>query len=97
MKAKIIILTITLILTISAIISINSFADERVEKIKSSAPYVLKKYENCVAVYQCDELVRVFETVNYSALPEYDKNILKNGMSFSTLNEIYSVIEDFDG
>ena len=97
MKMKIIILTITLIFTISAILAINSYAAERVEAIKSTAPFVLKQYENCVAVYQCDELVRVFETVNYSALPEYDKNSLRKGMTFSTLNEIYSVIEDFDG
>ncbi len=97
MKTKLIISIVTIIITISAIASINSYAEGRVNKIKASAPYVLKQRDNHVAVDKLDEMVREFKDVNYSALPEYDRNMLKKGIEFQTLEEIYSTIEDFDG
>ena len=61
------------------------------------APYVLKAKDNHIAVYKLDELVREFEDVNYSALPEYDRNTLKKGLTFDTIEEVYQTIEDLDG
>ena len=61
------------------------------------APYVLKVKENHIAVYKLDELVREFENVNYSVLPEYDRNSLKKGLTFETLEEVYQTVEDMDG
>ncbi len=97
MKTKLIISVCIITITIIAISSINSYAVAKTNKIKAMAPYVLKVKENHIAVYKLDELVREFENVNYSVLPEYDRNLLKKGLTFETLEEVYQTVEDMDG
>ncbi len=97
MKVKTVILIVTVFISIISIAAINSYADNREKEFIESQPYVLKIYNNNVAVYKNDKIIEIFDTVNYSALPEYDRNQLKKGMSFDSIEEIYSVIEDFDG
>ncbi len=97
MKIKLFISICVITVTIIAIASINSYAEGKTNKIKALAPYVLKSKDNHIAVYKLDELVREFEEINVNALPEYDRNTLKKGLTFDTIEEIYEVIEDFDG
>lgn len=97
MKKKIPILTLSVILSISSVMAINSYAAEKIDEIKGSAPLVLREYENCVALYRGSELLEIFETVNLAALPEYDRIRLKKGIAFDSIKTVYSVIEDYDG
>lgn len=97
MKIKLTVSILIIVVTIIAVSSINSYATAKTNKIKSMAPYVLKAKDDHIAVYKLDELVREFEDVNYNTLPEYDRNTLKKGLIFDTIEEVYQTIEDFDG
>ncbi len=97
MKRRLIILVVVVALSITAVLAINSFTGKLKLMAEATLPYVLREYQGSVAVYKGDKVLEIFRTVNYNSLPEYDKNQLKNGMIFKDMNEIYSVIEDFDG
>ena len=60
-------------------------------------PWVLQSYGNNVALYNGDEIVEVYGTIVLDTLPEEDKRMLDNGLSFLTKEEAVSAIEDYDG
>lgn len=60
-------------------------------------PWVLQSYGNSVALYNGDEIVEVYGTIVLDTLPEEDKRMLDNGLSFLTKEEAVSAIEDYDG
>lgn len=97
MLKKVIIFVFVIILSVSAVMVINSHNTKKQENIERNVPYVLKNYENCVALYKGNEIIEVFQSVNFNALPEYDKNQLKKGITFNDVESVYSLIEDYDG
>ena len=60
-------------------------------------PWVLQSYGNSVALYNGDEIVEVYGTIVLDTLPEEDKRMLDNGLSFLTKEEAVLAIEDYDG
>ena len=97
LKIKNIILIAVILISIVSIVAITSYADSREKELSEASPYILKVYDNSIAAYKNDKVVEIFDSVNYSALPEYDRNQLKKGISFDTIDEIYIAVEDYDG
>lgn len=64
---------------------------------ETQEPWVLHSYGNSVALYNGDEIVEVYGTIVLDTLPEEDKRMLDNGLSFLTKEEAVSAIEDYDG
>ena len=64
---------------------------------ETQEPWVLQSYGNSVALYNGDEIVEVYGTIVLDTLPEEDKRMLDNGLSFLTKEEAVSAIEDYDG
>ena len=97
MNKKVLVLAACLIIVISLVLSIYFINKGSDDDIKYETDYILKVKEDHVAVYKDEKEIESFPTVNYHSLPEYDRNQLKNGMTFKTLEEVYQIIEDFDG
>lgn len=91
------ILSLSILVTVLIIVTLNVYVDRRVEKIEAAQPLILKQEENHLAVYRADKQIEKFLSVDFSALPEFDRNALKNGIIFDNMEQVYSVIEDFDG
>ncbi len=97
LKTRLIVLVIAVIISIASIAAINSYAGKLEQNAADLQPLILREYQGSVAVYKGDRVLEIFRTVEFNALPEYDKNQLKNGIAFENMEEVYSVIEDFDG
>lgn len=98
LKARFFFLITAIIISIVTVFGLFSYAKERRDQIIfSSLPYVLKKYEDGLAVQRGKDIVEVFDEVEFSALPEYDRNALQKGIEFGSMAEVYSAIEDYDG
>jgi len=68
------------------------------ENSSSSVTYVLKKYNNTIAVFVVgeDSPYRVLD-VAYNNLPFEDKELLNKGIYSESLSEIMKHAEDYDG
>ncbi len=66
-------------------------------KKENKEPWILQSYGNSVALYNGDEIVEVYGAIVLDTLPEEDKRMLQNGLSFLTKEEAVSAIEDYDG
>ena len=62
-----------------------------------SEPWILQSYGNNVALYNGDEVIEVYGAIALDTLPEEDKRLLDNGISFLTKEEAVTAIEDYDG
>ena len=60
-------------------------------------PWVLQSYGNTVALFNGEEVVEVYNTIELDTLPEEDKRLLDSGISFLTKEEAVLAIEDYDG
>lgn len=60
-------------------------------------PWILQSYGNNVALYNGDEVIEVYGAIALDTLPEEDKRLLDNGISFLTKEEAVTAIEDYDG
>ena len=74
-------------------------ADEKRElsSESSSVKFVLKYHEGSVSLFEGEDIIETFGEVNYSTLPYADRESLENGIEFDTIDEVYELIEDFDG
>ena len=97
MKKKIIIIFSMFLFAVSVIAGIEITKNNILKQQDNNAPYVLKVKEDCVALYKNGKELEEFSTVNYHALPEYDRNRLKKGIEFESLTAVYETIEDYDG
>ena len=91
------ILFLSILVTVLIIVALNVYAGFRVEKIEAEQPLILKQEENHLTVYRAGKEIEKFTSVNFSALPEFDRNTLKKGIPFDNMEQVYSAIEDFDG
>ncbi len=97
MRTRLIVLLTAVILSIVSISALGIYADRKTARITENTPYVLTVKDECVVIMKNDKILERLDAVNYSALPEYDRNQLKKGIIFQSEDELYSVIEDFDG
>lgn len=68
------------------------------ESLTVSDKYTVREYEGQIAVFSDDNEmpVKVFDT-SVSALPQYDREQLKLGITVETPEELQKLIEDFTG
>lgn len=59
--------------------------------------WVLQSYGNNVALFNGEEVIEVYGAIILDTLPEEDKRLLDNGISFLTKEEAVMAIEDYDG
>lgn len=61
------------------------------------ARFVLKYSDGSVSLFEGENVVETFSEVNFSTLPPNDRESLSQGIEFDNLDEVYMLIEDFDG
>ncbi len=88
MKIKI---CVTLILLITAIFAIS------LSKKEKKSEFVLKSYNNTVALYENGVKKEIYEQIVLNTLPEKDIYELKKGIKIANNEELSRILEDFDG
>lgn len=68
-----------------------------VAQSQNNNDWVLKSYNNTVALYNNDKITEIFEEIVLDTLPDADIRQLENGIVFTTRDEAIRAIEDFDG
>ena len=66
-------------------------------KAQNNARFVLKYSGGNVSLFEGDNVVETFSEVNFATLPPADRENLREGIEFDNLDEVYMLIEDFDG
>ena len=61
---------------------------------KPSNTYTLKDYNGKIGIYQNDSLVYTLDVYVFT-LPEKDKKLLNEGITFSNIEELCSAIEEY--
>ena len=74
----------------------NSPENSSSEKMKS-ARFVLKYSDGVLSLFEGDSVIETFSEVNFSTLPPIDRESLTDGIEFDYLDDVYRIIEDFDG
>ena len=64
---------------------------------QSDSALYLKSYQNTVALYEGDTVKEIFSDVVLNALPIKDRNSLNSGILIESEEQLYSLLEDFDG
>ncbi|MDR0812613.1 MAG: hypothetical protein LBO63_01205 [Oscillospiraceae bacterium] len=80
---------------LSAAVPAASFVAET----ESRAKYIVSEYNGYVAVYDANKSMSVPEfttEIKLSGLLRYDRELLKNGLTVSTMEEILMILEDLD-
>ena len=103
MSARIKILITAILITIATIIfCFSAFStpittENSSDYSNQSLKYLLKDFNGMLAVYERDKKspIEVLD-VRISSLPERDAEKIKKGIFANTLNEIYSIIEDYE-
>lgn len=86
---------ITVAVTIALVIITCGFALG--ERKPTEDPWILQSYGNNVALYNGEDVIEVYGAIVLDTLPEEDKRLLDNGISFLTREEAVMAIEDYDG
>lgn len=97
MNKKGLVLIACLIVVISLATSAYFTNKDNTGDSEPSSFYVLRVKDDHIAAYKNEKEIESFPSVNYYSLPEYDRNQLKKGITFETMEEIYQIVEDFDG
>ena len=58
--------------------------------------YTLKAYKNTVALYNGEEIVKIYDDVVLNTLPEKDIYLFKSGLSVTSPEQADCYLEDFD-
>lgn len=56
--------------------------------------YVLKEYNGKIGIYENDSLIYTLDTYIFT-LPEKDKKLLSEGISVSSKEELYEILEEY--
>ena len=84
-------ISLSIITVITAvIITLNKNAN------KLTPEYRLIAYENNIALFKNDELIKIFDEVVLNSLPKYDQESFKKGIIVSEINKIDEIIEDYE-
>ena len=63
---------------------------------KSKSNYSLKAYKNTVALYNGEEIIKIYDTIVLNTLPEKDIYQFKSGVPVSSPEQAEIYLEDFD-
>ncbi len=58
--------------------------------------YILKSYKNTVALYDNDEIVKIYSDIVLNTLPKNDIQIFNSGISVPTPTHADQYLENFD-
>lgn len=59
--------------------------------------YLLKAHENTVALFKENKIIKVYDEIVLSTLPESDIYTLKNGIVYEKIEDADLAAEDYDG
>lgn len=68
------------------------FEENNVENEKTN--YILKEYNGKIGIFENDALIYTLDTYVFT-LPENDKKLLKDGITVSTKEELYELLEEY--
>lgn len=75
----------------------NEEDEEKTPAISSNYPYIIKEYNNSIAIFKDDEKIPTLVLdVILSELPPRDITILKEGIPAKTLEEALAMAEDYE-
>lgn len=77
----------------AVILCTNTYAKQKDDSIN----FLLKTNGECLALYDEGKLIEQYDTVLVSSLPPADRQALKKGIKITSFEQLYSLIEDFDG
>ncbi len=66
------------------------------QKTDTSVNYTLKSYKNTVALYNGEEIIKVYSSIVLNTLPQKDIQNFNNGIPVSTQTQAEAYLEDFD-
>ncbi|MBQ8203154.1 MAG: hypothetical protein IJZ75_02620 [Clostridia bacterium] len=64
--------------------------------IEDKYTYTLKSYRNCVALYENQEIVEIYDEIVLSNLPPSDRNNFDKGIVFESKTDAHIALEDYD-
>ena len=99
LKAKIVILSSAIIITAGSFImtAFTNKGEEKTPVISSNYPYILKEYNNTIAIFKDNEKIpTLILDVTLSELPPRDIAILKEGIPAKTLEQALAMAEDYE-
>ena len=67
------------------------------QKTDTSVNYTLKAYKNTVALYNGEEIVKIYSNIVLNTLPEKDIITFNNGISVTDAVQAEAILEDYDG
>lgn len=94
MKRKFLILAVVLTLTLLVVIA--SFINVIAKENEKNA-IILREYNNSVALFRGKEIIKIYDEIVISVLPESDRKLLKMGIVIDSEEQLNSIIEDYDG
>ena len=62
----------------------------------TSVKYTLKSYKNTVALYNGEEIVKIYNNIVLNTLPEKDIQSFNDGISITTPTQAEIYLEDFE-
>lgn len=62
----------------------------------TSVKYTLKSYKNTVALYNGEEIVKIYNNIVLNTLPEKDIQSFNDGISITTPTQAELYLEDFE-
>lgn len=80
---------------ISAFVIILYFVNDY-QSTSTSVNYTLKAYKNTVALYNGEEIVKIYNNIVLNTLPEKDIQSFNNGISVATPAHAEILLEDYD-
>lgn len=60
-------------------------------------PYLLKAYGNNAALYKDGSILKIYDEIYLDMLPDGDRKRLEDGITAKSMEEIFDIIQDYDG
>ncbi len=80
-----------------AIVATVVFALDFADPKTGESLYVLRSQEDTVNLYRDGKLIECYDGISIKTLPSLDRNRLKNGIEFESIDEARRAVEDYDG
>ena len=84
-------ITLMLLMTVINVLFFRTNTEET-----SAAIYTLKSYRNCLALYENEEILEIYNDVVLYNLPPTDREVLSKGITFNSKEEAQIALQDFD-
>ncbi len=85
------------ILTLASILLIIIHFSNDYQKTNTSVNYTLKSYKNTVALFNGEEIIKIYNNIVLNTLPEKDIQNFNKGISVTTQTAAEAYLADFDG